>query len=242
MNNQKITVVISCYNHSQYLKQSIQSIQNQTWKNLDIVVVDDCSDDADTVASIVNDLAKNDDRIRFIPSTENHGKWWCLNKAIETSDAPIVTSHDADDVSLVDRIERQYLAMQDTGSLHNLCGFYHCYNEDDVSEHADKKVTGNRTIATPDKVAKMVSFGIESEGINHYFTGDFETAGVSGMFYKKIWDMGIRFNPPGMGLRILNSEDSDFNARMTLFTGKTSVLVEKLYCYRRNTSTNNEMK
>jgi len=54
--------------------------------------------------------------------------------------------------------------------------------------------------------------------------------------------MGMRFNPPKMGLRVLNSEDSDFNFRVTMAFQKTSVLMEKLYCYRRDTSTNNEMK
>ena len=62
------------------------------------------------------------------------------------------------------------------------------------------------------------------------------------MFVKEMWTKGIRFNPPGMGIRLLNSEDSDFNARVTLATVSTTVLLEKLYLYRRNTSTNNEMK
>ena len=51
---------------------------------------------------------------------------------------------------------------------------------------------------------------------------------------------GTRFLPPDNGLRVLLSEDSDFNFRVTFNTARSSVLLEKLYCYRRNTSTNNE--
>jgi hypothetical protein len=95
-------------------------------------------------------------------------------------------------------------------------------------------------VGGPDDIAKLVMLGYHSPRINHYYTGDFETAGVSAFFYKAIWDMGIRFNPPDQGLRTLLSEDSDFNFRVTSILRKTSVLAETPYCYRRNTSTNKE--
>ena len=84
--------------------------------------------------------------------------------------------------------------------------------------------------------------GFKTPGINHYFTGNFETAGVSSMFHKTVWEMGLRFNPPKSGLRILMSEDSDFNCRTTLLLRSTSILLETPYLYRRNTSTNKEEK
>lgn len=91
-----------------------------------------------------------------------------------------------------------------------------------------------------EEVANVVLRGYETPGINHYFTGNFETAGVSSMFLKKIWDIGFRFNPPKMGIRTLLSEDSDFNFRVTAGLRSTSILLEKPYLYRRNTSTNRE--
>jgi hypothetical protein len=89
-------------------------------------------------------------------------------------------------------------------------------------------------------VNQLVSAGFQQEYINHYYTGEFETAGVTAMFYKGLWKIGLRFNPPGVGIRVLNSEDSDFNFRCTSLLSQTSILTEQLYCYRRNTSTNNE--
>ena len=240
-NNPKILVTICNYNHSKYLEQSIKSIQAQTYSNLDICVVDDGSSDIDKVIDIVETLKSEDKRIRFINLKKNYGKWFSLNAAIETSDAFICTSHDADDISLKDRIDMQLFAMNKTNTVHNLCGFHHCWKEEDIEEHINDLIdTQNVRVVGPEPVKKMVFEGFKHPRINHYFTGNFETAGVSAMFLRELWSAGLRFNPPGIGLRVLLSEDSDFNFRCTMLTSSTSILAEKPYLYRRNTGTNQE--
>ena len=97
-------------------------------------------------------------------------------------------------------------------------------------------------VVDSDLVSRAVMTGRSTPGINHYFTGQFETAGVSALFYRQIWEMGIRFNPPSVGIRTLVSEDSDFNFRVTALLSRTSILAEQPYCYRRNTSTNTELR
>jgi len=240
----KVLVTICNYNHEKFLKQSIESIQNQTYQNLDICVYDDGSKEKEKVRDIVNKLLKEDKRIRFIDKKENKGKWFGLNTAIETSDAVICTSHDADDISLRLRIERQLQAISLSETYHNLCGFYHCFNEEDVKNN---KIEYNNTshensinCIKKEDVFNMVMNGYSHPAINHYYTGNFETAGVSSMFYKQLWDFGLRFNPPGLGIRTILSEDSDFNFRATCMFNSTSILAEKHYLYRRNTSTNKE--
>jgi glycosyltransferase involved in cell wall biosynthesis len=236
----KILVAICNYNHEKYLEQSIKSIQNQVYAHLDICVVDDGSTNKEQFMDIVSRLKKEDDRIRYIDLEKNYGKWYALNKAIETTDAQVCTAHDADDISLPDRIDMQALALLGSKTQHNLCGFRHCWSEEDVEKNLGHVIDkdGARMMA-PQDVRKLVSFGFNHPSINHYYTGEFETAGVSAMFYKALWDNGLRFNPPGKGLRTLLSEDSDFNLRCTMFAS-TSILLEKPYLYRRNTSTNQE--
>ena len=239
--SEKILVTICNYNHEQYLKQSIESIQNQSYDNLDICIYDDGSKNKDLIRSIVNELSI-DKRIRFIDEENNIGKWHGLNQAIKTSNAIICTSHDADDISLKYRIEKQYQAMKSTQTYHNLCGFYHCWNENDVHKFLNEYNNEEKlNTINKDDVYKMVMAGHSHPVIEHYFTGDFETAGVSSMFYKQIWNLGIRFNPPGKNLRTIFSEDSDFNFRVTALLNSTSILAEKHYLYRRNTSTNQEL-
>lgn len=243
MEKPKILVSICNYNHSNYLLESIRSIQEQTYQNLDICVIDDFSDDKDNVLSIIKDLQKEDNRIRFIQNEKNMGKWHCLNESIKTTEASICTAHDADDVSLKDRIMIQHNVMNHTGTIHNLCGFYHCWKEDEVQMKKEIILSEDHNISVIDQknVAELVIAGFAHPQINHYFTGNFETAGVSAMFIRDLWKIGFRYNPPTLGLRTLLSEDSDFNFRLTSAFKQTSVTAEKLYLYRRNTSTNEEL-
>jgi glycosyltransferase involved in cell wall biosynthesis len=238
---EKILVAICNYNHSQYLKQSIESIQNQTYDNLDICVVDDGSTDLEKVKDIVESAKGDDPRIRFINFGKNLGKWAGLNTAIQTSNAIICTASDADDVSLPQRIELQRRVMKEKNSAHNLCGFHHCWNEKDVTTILEEhKPLTDINIIDHETVNKAVMWGNANKAINHYYTGEFETAGVSAMFFKSSWNVGLRFFPPNIGLRTMFSEDSDFNFRMTVCLASTSITAEKLYLYRRNTSTNTE--
>jgi len=243
MSTPKVLVTICCYNHGKYLNESVQSIIDQTYTNLDICIVDDGSDSDQGIDKITKDLLQRDSRIRVITLPKNVGKWHCLNEAIRTTDAVLCTSHDADDISLPDRIDRQVTCLMKTETLHNLCGFHHCWSEDDVARIKKDYVTPiELQVVNPELVSSAVMTGKRTPGINHYFTGQFETAGVSALFYRQIWEMGIRFNPPGAGIRTLASEDSDFNFRVTALLGRTSILAERPYCYRRNTSTNNELR
>lgn len=235
-----ITVVVPCFNHGKYLREAVESLLGQTYRNLEVIIVNDgSSDDTQLVA---NSLAVQDKRVRFINLDENKGKWFCLNTAIEASNGLIVTSQDADDLALPDRIERQFKTLQATESVHTLCGFHHCHSEEDVQKYKGERHTGDLQGIPADVVSQMVEHGFNTDGINHYFTANFETAGTSAMFLKALWTVGFRFNPPNMGLRITNSEDSDFNTRVTLALRNTSVLSEPLYLYRRFTGTNNESK
>jgi len=233
----KICVAICSYNHSDYLQQSLRSIVEQDYGNLDIVVIDDASKDMRS-----QEIASSfcDSRIRHHRFESNRGKWHGLNYAFSTTQAAICTAHDADDISLPWRIGAQLTAMQATDTVHNLCGFIHCWEESDVLKGLETKRPESMRCISKDDVSRLVRTGYQSPGCNHYYTGNFETAGVSAMFFKWVWDMGFRFNPPGAGLRVLHSEDSDFNCRVTLALQSTSILAETPYLYRRNTSTNRE--
>jgi glycosyltransferase involved in cell wall biosynthesis len=213
---------------------------NQTYKNLEIVIVNDGS--TDNTDKVANSLLPLDSRIKYISIEKNTGKWFALNEAINFSKGLIVTCHDADDVSLPQRIERQFKALQATDSVHNLCGFHHCYSEEEMNAEYPLISDEKLQVIPPEKVTELVRFGFNTPGINHYYTSSIETAGTSAMFLKAIWNVGLRFNPPNVGLRIANSEDSDFNTRLTLALCNTSILAEKLYLYRRGTSTNNESR
>jgi glycosyltransferase involved in cell wall biosynthesis len=241
--NHKISIILTNYNHAQYIETAYKSIQEQTYKNIEVIIVDDCSTDhsRDVIVDIRNIYKNFSTKTIFLQ--ENRGKWYALNKGISEASGEIIGIQDADDASCKQRIEIQYNVMQKYQSYHNLSGFKHCYSEEDMQEYKHlKEITDPKTM-DHSTILKHVITGHHTPGINHYYAGpDFETHGASCLFYKQLWSCGIKFLPGNMDLRCKLAEDGDFNTKMTLLMQKTSVVMEPLYFYRRNTSTNHAWK
>ena len=67
--NPKVTVLMPAYNAEKYIGTAIESILNQTYKDFEFIIVNDCS--TDNTLRIINDYAKKDKRIRVISNKEN---------------------------------------------------------------------------------------------------------------------------------------------------------------------------
>lgn len=239
----KISIIVANYNHAQYIGQAVRSLLKQTHKDIEIIIVDDCS--TDNSREEIDKLVKLDDRIVepiYLP--ENRGKWFALNTGIaQRASGGLITTQDADDASSPQRLEWQLQVLLKENSYHTLCGFHNCGTQKEMekAESFTMPSTGPTAedIISHADVLKNVYQGFQTPGINHYYVGNkFETHGASSLFYKQLWDHGMKFMPGNMGLRCQKAEDSDFNTKLTLLLQKTSVLKIPLYCYRRGTTTN----
>ena len=105
--DQLVTVIVCVYNAGDYLRPSIQSLLEQTHRNIEIMIVDDGSTDG--CMETIQDLA--DPRIVRLHQ-ENQGKSVALNQALDRIRGEFYAVHDADDLSDPRRIERQLAAMQ----------------------------------------------------------------------------------------------------------------------------------
>lgn len=105
MSKPKISVIMSEYNTPpDYLRASIESILNQTFKDIEIIIVDDCGkNDLDSITEEYKDK-----RIRVIKNNKNIGLVESLNKAITASKADILARMDTDDIADENRLEEQY--------------------------------------------------------------------------------------------------------------------------------------
>jgi glycosyltransferase involved in cell wall biosynthesis len=99
-----LAVVMAVHNGDRFLDESIQSILRQRFRNFQFIIVDDGSTDASPL--ILSRAARGDDRIRIITQT-NAGLTASLNRAIESTDAPLIARMDGDDVAHPDRLTRQ---------------------------------------------------------------------------------------------------------------------------------------
>lgn len=100
-----VSVIIPVYNVGKYVEEAIVSIQEQTYSNIEIIVIDDCS--TDNTFDIVNNLAKQDHRIRLYRNSENLKIVKTLNRALSLANGEYIARMDGDDISCPDRIERK---------------------------------------------------------------------------------------------------------------------------------------
>jgi len=100
----KISVLMPVYNAEQFLREAIDSILNQTFTDFEFIIIDDGSSDKST--EIVNSYS--DPRIQFYTNTENLGISQTLNRGIDLTNSDLIARMDADDISLPDRLMKQY--------------------------------------------------------------------------------------------------------------------------------------
>jgi glycosyltransferase involved in cell wall biosynthesis len=96
---------LPAYNCEKYIEVAINSVVNQTYRNLEIVVVDDCS--TDKTWEIIQKMADNDSRIKPLRNKENSKIVKTLNNAIENSSGKYLARMDGDDERVLDSIEKQ---------------------------------------------------------------------------------------------------------------------------------------
>lgn len=101
-----ISVLIPVYNVEKFVFDAVKSILNQTYKNLEIIIIDDCS--TDDTYKIVEELAEQDNRIRLYKNRKNLNIVKTLNFALTKASGELIARMDGDDISAQDRIQKQY--------------------------------------------------------------------------------------------------------------------------------------
>lgn len=112
----KVTVLIAAYEAGDMLPTALRSLQEQTWKNLEILVLDDCSPTPGT-CEVAERFAATDPRIRLIRMEENGGAYVARNRGLDEATGEFVTLHDADDWSHPLKIETQVRFMLGNAEL-----------------------------------------------------------------------------------------------------------------------------
>lgn len=104
----KVSVVVPIYNVEKYIRRCMESIQQQTMNDIEIIVVNDCTPD-DSMA-IVEDLAKEDQRIRIFNYDKNRGPMCARETGYMAATGDYITFCDSDDYLPSTAIEKLYVA------------------------------------------------------------------------------------------------------------------------------------
>lgn len=137
-----VSIITPTFNSAKYIAETIQSVQNQTHQNWEMLIIDDGSTD-DTVA-IVKELSQSESRIKFFPLEKNMGPAKARNVGIENAKGRYNTFLDADDLWFPDFIENSIVTIEKT-SVHFVFSSYRRSNENLEFVYSDFIVPGKVT-------------------------------------------------------------------------------------------------
>jgi hypothetical protein len=107
----RVSVILSTHNpNMELLKISIESIQQQTYKNIEIILVDDCSDNGSEIKTLVQQY----DNVNYFCTNSNSGPYICRNIGLEHATGMYIAFQDDDDISHPQRIEFQINKLNET--------------------------------------------------------------------------------------------------------------------------------
>ena len=202
-----ISVVVPVYNVEKYLKQCVDSIIAQTYKNIEIILVDDGS--PDSCPAICDEYAEKDSRVKVV-HRQNGGLSAARNSGIKIAAGKYISFIDSDDFIQPVYIEQLYLTAEASGSSLSVASYSH--EEDQL----DSQLKTEFKIYSDEEALKEI-----------LIERDFFTSACDKLYLTKLFD-SIKF-PEG-------EIYEDYAVMPMLFNEakKISYVNSKLYYYRRN--------
>ena len=126
-----VSVVMPVYNAERFLRQAVESVLNQSYQNIELIMVDDCS--KDNSCQIMLEYAGKDRRVCAIRGEKNQGVARVRNRGIQLAKGEYIALLDSDDVWEKNKIERQIALLQEKNADIAYCSL-------DFIDENDKKI------------------------------------------------------------------------------------------------------
>lgn len=226
MNIGLISVIIPVYNTEKFLDRCIESIVNQTYRNLEIILVDDGS--LDNCPKMCDTWAKKDVRIRVIHK-QNQGLGMARNTGIDQATGEYICFFDSDDYISAETIEKAYAAANDTHCDLVVFGMQRV-NEDGVIISQAVPETPHKYFYRSD-VQELLLPDVIDNSHRKVQVKNFQLSACSCLFSMElIRKVNWRF----VSERDLISEDCYSLIRLYKNVQSVAVIPERLYYYRKN--------
>lgn len=121
MEQKLVSVVMPVYNASKFLDEAVRSVLNQTYRNFELIMIDDCS--KDNSLEIARNYAKQDERIRVIAGEVNQGVARVRNRGIAEAKGVYIALLDSDDVWVETKLERQVKLLEEKDAQIAYCSY-----------------------------------------------------------------------------------------------------------------------
>lgn len=130
-----VSIITPTYNSEKYIAETIRSVQHQTYKNWEMIIVDDCS--SDKTEPIIAEFIANDNRIKFYKLHHNAGAGIARNQAVSMATGKYIAFLDSDDLWKPKKLHKQIAFLQ-THQLPFTFSFYDCIDEN--GKPLDKRI------------------------------------------------------------------------------------------------------
>ena len=154
----KVSVIVPIYNSARYLRECLDCIVNQTFRDMEIILVDDCS--ADNSCEICEEYIKNDSRIKLIKKEKNSGAVESRNIGIETAESEYITFFDSDDFMELDTVEKMYNQAVSTGADIVVCNSQEYLQKKGIFQKnrnvLNTSVLNGKTVFSPSEVSDKI--------------------------------------------------------------------------------------
>lgn len=141
-----VSIVIPCYNHEEFVQDSIQSVINQTYENIELIIIDDGSKDSsvEKIQKMISTCTKRFTRFEF-RSRPNKGLSATLNEALEWCEGTYYSALASDDIFLKNKIQSQidcFLKLNNE----KIVGIFGGYNLIDINNKVIKTILSKNKI------------------------------------------------------------------------------------------------
>ncbi|MDR4890022.1 glycosyltransferase family 2 protein [Fredinandcohnia sp. QZ13] len=120
-NTPLVSVITPSYNSALFIEDTIKSVQDQTYTNWEMIIVDDVS--TDNTVEIIKEKMKTDSRIKLIPLDKNGGAAIARNTAIKNASGKYIAFLDSDDLWVPTKLEKQVTFMERNGYNFTFTGY-----------------------------------------------------------------------------------------------------------------------
>ncbi|AIQ65804.1 cell wall biosynthesis glycosyltransferase [Paenibacillus stellifer] len=213
----KVSVIIPLYNHENFIKEAITSVLNQTYKNIELIVIDDGSRDN----SLAIAKSFEDDRIQVL-TQQNQGAHYTINRGLELATGDFLTILNSDDIYEKNRIEKCVGYLIQHPHVHLVCTYIK------IIDHSGKTLgikEGWKNMEPWPIPNKSKSYAGSNNFSRNLLVSNFISTTSNMVFTKKLYqEIG--------GMRNLRfAHDWDFALRAAEY-GECSILEEALIKYR----------
>ncbi|MET0944469.1 MAG: glycosyltransferase family 2 protein [Flavobacterium sp.] len=122
-----VSIITPTYNAEKFITETLKSVQNQTYQNWEMILVDDAS--TDKTIKIISDFAEKDSRIKLFKLEKNSGNGFARNVALKKAVGKYIAYLDADDLWFPNKLEKQIEFLKEN-NLHFTFSFYDCIDEE----------------------------------------------------------------------------------------------------------------